>query len=46
MESMALMSFEAFNLKVVQLFDTMLVRFGVMIVGPSGGGKTTCYQVL
>ena len=32
--------------KVVQLFDTFDVRFGVMIVGPTGGGKTTCYEVL
>lgn len=32
--------------KVVQLFDTFDVRFGVMIVGPTGGGKTTSYDVL
>ena len=32
--------------KVIQLFDTFDVRFGVMIVGPTGGGKTTCYEVL
>ena len=35
-----------FMTKVVQLFDTFDVRFGVMIVGPTGGGKTTCYEVL
>ena len=30
----------------MQLFETLNVRFGVMIVGPTGGGKTTIYQVL
>jgi dynein heavy chain len=30
-------------LKTIQLFDTFDVRFGVMIVGPTGGGKTTIY---
>ena len=35
-----------FITKVIQLFDTFDVRFGVMIVGPTGGGKTTCYEVL
>jgi dynein heavy chain len=32
--------------KIVQLFDTLDVRFGVMIVGMTGAGKTTCYQSL
>ena len=35
-----------FITKVIQLFDTFEVRFGVMIVGPTGAGKTTCYRVL
>jgi dynein heavy chain, axonemal len=35
-----------FVTKCIQLFDTFEVRFGVMIVGPTGGGKTTCYEVL
>jgi dynein heavy chain len=37
---------KAFNSKVVQFFDTLNVRFGVMLVGPTGGGKTVCYEVL
>ena len=32
--------------KTLQLFDTMQVRFGVMLVGPTGGGKTTTYKLL
>jgi dynein heavy chain len=37
---------DPFILKVIQLFDTFEVRFGVMLVGPTGAGKTTCYEVL
>jgi energy-coupling factor transporter ATP-binding protein EcfA2 len=32
--------------QIIQLFDTMEVRFGVVIVGPSGGGKSQCYRTL
>ena len=45
-QSLNLEQVEMFNLKVIQLFDTFNVRFGVMMVGPTGGGKTTCYEVL
>ena len=36
----------AFITKVIQLFDTLNVRFGSMIVGPTGSGKTTWYKTL
>ena len=32
--------------RIIQLYDTLKVRHGVMIVGPTGGGKTTSYEIL
>ena len=32
--------------KVIQLNSTLQVRHGVMLVGPTGGGKTTARQIL
>ncbi len=32
--------------KVVQLYDTFLIRFGAMLVGPAGGAKTQCWKTL
>eukprot|EP00928_Gymnodinium_smaydae_P068046 TRINITY_DN5109_c0_g4_i2.p1 TRINITY_DN5109_c0_g4~~TRINITY_DN5109_c0_g4_i2.p1 ORF type:complete len:3873 (+),score=1233.23 TRINITY_DN5109_c0_g4_i2:1305-11621(+) len=32
--------------KTIQLFETFNVRFGVMLVGPTLGGKTTDYKTL
>ena len=31
---------------MIQLFETFNVRFGVMIVGPTGSGKSKCYRTL
>lgn len=32
--------------KVIQFYETLVVRHGVMLVGPTGGGKTTVYRIL
>jgi hypothetical protein len=32
--------------KVVQLHEMLRVRFGVMLLGPAGGGKSTAYRAL
>lgn len=32
--------------KVIQLYETMIVRWGVMLVGPTGGGKSTILKVI
>ena len=32
--------------KAIQLYDTIQVRHGLMLVGPTGGGKTATYRVL
>ncbi|CAM9743474.1 unnamed protein product, partial [Hapterophycus canaliculatus] len=32
--------------KVIQLYETTLVRHGIMLVGPTGGGKTKIFRCL
>ena len=41
-----LQTVDDFILKVIQLYETFNVRFGVMLVGPTGGGKTEIYRIL
>jgi dynein heavy chain len=36
----------SFMLKIIQLFETSLVRHGFMMVGPTGSGKTTIMSIL
>ena len=45
-ETMNLQPTEPFVAKVLQLYDTIQVRHGLMLVGPTGGGKTSNYRVL
>lgn len=37
---------QPFLTKIIQLYDTTKVRHGLMLVGPTGGGKTSTYKVL
>jgi dynein heavy chain len=37
---------ESFQLKIIQLYETCLVRHGYMLVGPTGTGKTTIMDIL
>jgi len=41
-----LMPTENFLAKIIQLYDTCQVRHGLMLVGPTGGGKTMNYKTL
>lgn len=37
---------ECIYIKVIQLLETIVVRHGIMTVGPTGGGKTTILKIL
>ena len=45
-EKHGLQSVPAFVEKCLQLYDSTVVRHGLMLVGPSGGGKTAVYRTL
>ncbi|KAI5937324.1 Dynein heavy chain 1, axonemal [Manis javanica] len=37
---------DGFLTKCIQLYETTVVRHGLMLVGPTGSGKSSCYRVL
>ncbi|KAJ3073482.1 Dynein heavy chain 1, axonemal [Podochytrium sp. JEL0797] len=45
-EVMTLQAEAGFIKKCIQLYETTVVRHGLMLVGPTGGGKTCCTRVL
>ncbi|XP_032988956.1 dynein axonemal heavy chain 1 isoform X1 [Rhinolophus ferrumequinum] len=37
---------DGFLTKCIQLYETTVVRHGLMLVGPAGSGKSNCYRIL
>lgn len=45
-QELGLQAVDSFTAKCIQLYETTLVRHGLMLVAPTMGGKTVCYRVL
>ena len=43
---MRLQNTDEFNMKIFQLYDMIQVRHGLMLVGPTGGGKSSNWRCL